>query len=248
MQNYTQDELETVKKYNTFFANIPGFAFMNDGYVEIDRYGFPVESNDIVLSEKFQPWRYQAQMYKKCLDSAGLDRSAEQGTLLDISCGKGGGLAFIKDYYKFTRLIGVDLNPNHIDICKDNIPGVEFLTATATDIPLDDGVIDAITSVEATAYYNPFEKYLAEAYRLLAPGGLLIQASPDPVDINQYADQGFKLLYSKNITRNVRVACAVSKYIMRDLDRSDTLFDCLMGDETRYIYNRSLYNIMIFSK
>jgi SAM-dependent methyltransferase len=248
MQNYTQKDFEVIDRYNTFIGNIDGFAFMNDGYVDIDQHGFPVASTDIELTEKFQPWRYQAQLYKKCLDVALIDRLAEQGTLLDLSCGKGGGLAFLKDYYRFQKLIGVDLNPTHIEICKRNIKDVEFLAASAIEIPLKNETVDIITSVEAAAYYQPFEQYLSEAYRLLAPGGLLVQANPDAVDINLYADQGFKIESRKNITRNVRIACAISKYIMRDIDRSDTLFDCLMGDETRYIYNRALYNIMVFSK
>ena len=247
MKNYTQAEIDTVAKYNRFVVNSE-FAFMNDGYVDLDQYGFPTPSLDFELSEKFQPWRYQAQLYKQCLDVALIDRSAEQGTLLDLSCGKGGGLAFFKDYYKFEKLIGVDLNPVHIEVCELNIKDVEFVEASATNIPLADESVDIITTVEATAYYKPFDRYLSEVYRLLTPGGLLVQASPDATDINQYADQGFKLQTSKNITRNVRVACAVSKYVMRDMDSSDTLFDCLMGDETRYIYNNSLYNIAVFSK
>jgi SAM-dependent methyltransferase len=247
MKNYTQAEIDTVAKYNRFVVSSE-FAFMNDGYVDLDQYGFPATSLDIELSEKFGPWRYQAQLYKKCLDVAGIDRSAEQGTLLDLSCGKGGGIAFFKDYYKFQRLIGVDLNPVHIEVCQLNIKEAEFVEASATEIPLLDESVDIITTVEAAVYYQPFDRYLSEVYRLLTPGGLLVQASPDAIDINQYADQGFKLQTSKNITRNVRVACAVSKYVMRDMDSSDTLFDCLMGDETRYIYNTSLYNIMVFSK
>jgi SAM-dependent methyltransferase len=247
MKNYTQAEIDTVEKYNRFIVG-GGFAFMNDGYVDLDQYGLPTTTSDIELTEKFRPWRYQTQLYKKCLDVALIDRSAEQGTLLDLSCGKGGGLAFFKDYYKFEKLIGIDLSPMHIEMCKLNVEGVEFVAASAIEIPLADESVDIITTIEATAYYEPFDKYLSEAYRLLSPGGLLVQASPDAIDINQYADQGFKLQTSKNITRNVRVACAVSKYVMRDMDNSDTLFDCLMGDETRYIYNTSLYNIIVFSK
>jgi len=247
MKNYTQAEIDTVEKYNRFIVG-GGFAFMNDGYVDLDQYGLPTTTSDIELTEKFRPWRYQTQLYKKCLDVALIDRSAEQGTLLDLSCGKGGGLAFFKDYYKFGKLIGIDLSPMHIEMCKLNVEGVEFVAASAIEIPLADESVDIITTIEATAYYEPFDKYLSEAYRLLSPGGLLVQASPDAIDINQYADQGFKLQTSKNITRNVRVACAVSKYVMRDMDNSDTLFDCLMGDETRYIYNTSLYNIIVFSK
>jgi ubiquinone/menaquinone biosynthesis C-methylase UbiE len=248
MNNYNQFELDTVEKYNRFFSSIPGFGFMNDGYVELDQHGFPTVSTDNELAEQFQPWRYQAQLYKKCLDVARIDRHADQGTLLDLSCGKGGGLAFIKEHYKFNKLIGVDLNPNHINLCQNAIKDVEFLTGSALAVPLANNSVDAIITVEATAYYDPFENYIKETYRLLEPGGLLIQASPDPVNINLYADQGFKLNYIQNITKNVRMACAISKYIMADMDESGTLFDCLLGDETRYINNNSLYNIMVFSK
>jgi ubiquinone/menaquinone biosynthesis C-methylase UbiE len=248
MINYTTDEIEVVKKYDKFIGQINGFSFMNDGYVDLDQFGFPVIDTNLKLLEKYNSWRYQAQLYKKCLDYAGIEFNTNQGTLLDLSCGKGGGLSFFKDHYQFQKLIGVDLNPTHIEICKKNVPGIEFITASATDIPLEDSSIDIITTIEASAYYDPFDQYLKESYRLLKPGGMLIQAGPDLFDMNQYADHGFKFHNIYNITKNVRTACAISKYILLELDPSGVSFECLLGDESRYIQGQSFYNIVIFSK
>ena len=38
MKNYTQEEVDTVEKYNRFIVGSE-FAFMNDGYVDLDQYG-----------------------------------------------------------------------------------------------------------------------------------------------------------------------------------------------------------------
>lgn len=248
MLNYTYNENKIIDKYNNSIAQIDGISFMNDGYVDIDQYGFPIEPNNFILSNKFQPWRYQAKLYQKCLDVAEIKTIDKYETLLDSSCGKGGGLEFIKEYYNFKKLIGVDINPAHIEICKKHVSQVEFISSSATNIPLQDLTIDIILSVEASSYYDPFKKYLEEAYRLLKPSGLLIQANPNLHFKKQYSEVGFKLHSMHNITKNVRVACSISKYVMAEFDPSGTLFECLLGDESRYTTNKSEYNIMIVSK
>lgn len=256
---YTDDENEIVKYYDAA-SNWHQWSFMNDGYVDLDQYGFPITSNGLELSDKYRPWQYQAQLYKKCLDCAGIATDASLGTLLDLSCGKGGGISFIKDHYQFEKLVGVDLNPSHIEVCRSSVPDVHFLAASATSVPLQDDSIDVITTVEAVGYYDPIDSYLKEVHRLLRPGGVLVQAGAIPTDgekitsqqfsmvIDYYRHFGLELRSSHDITKNVRTACAISKYVLLDLDPSGSYFRCLLSDEEEFINNIRDYFVLVFAK
>ena len=240
---YTKSEIDTVNKYNRFSKDpsFENFIFMNDGYVDLDTNDYPLPV-DLNLTEKYQDWKYQVNLYKKILEVANISK----GILVDLSCGKGGGLSFYKDYYSFDKLIGIDLNPTHIEICKSHTNGIEFLSGTATAIPLDSESVDAITTVEASGYYDPYEQYVAEAYRVLKPGGLLIQTTPHGFDRSIFERQGFKILKELDITKNVRMACTISKY--RFFNKSKVIARALDVDEKRYWTDTCCYSITIFIK
>ena len=243
---YTKSEIDTVNKYNRFSKDpsFENFIFMNDGYVDLDEDDYPIPVN-INLTDKYTDWKYQVNLYKKILEVAEIPVTFN-GTLVDVSCGKGGGISFYKDYYNFSRLVGVDLNPTHIEICKAHTTGIEFLTGTATNLPLTDNSADVITTVEASGYYDPYEQYVEEAYRVLKPGGLLIQTTPHGFKSSIFEQQGFRIIKELDITKNVRIACTISKY--RFFNKSKVIARALDVDEKRYWTNTCCYTITVFIK
>jgi SAM-dependent methyltransferase len=247
MNNYTYHEKQIVEKYNTSFDSKDSFSFMNDGYCDLDSNGFPCESTDIEWTEKFVLWKYQCNLYKKSLESAGVKPNTDQGTLLDLSCGHGGGLEFIKDYYKFKKLIGIDLNPTHIDLCKKHITDVEFITASATDMPLESNSVDAITVIEAVPYFNPIEKFVLESQRILTQNGFLILTHPHRIDHSSYINHGYSLFYESDITENVRMSSAISKYIMLN-NKRNILYECLFYDEFQFNHANVRYYLTVYQK
>ena len=242
-----------INKYTNFITTSNLISFMNDGYVELDANGFPIDTNSIDSNflNKFLLWKYQIQLYKKCLDLARIEQKSNNGTLLDLSCGKGGGITFIKEQYSFKKLFGLDIHPEHIEICKKNISDVNFICSSATDIPLEDSSVDVITTVEAYTYYDPFEKYINECHRVLKPNGILIQAAPSSDNTHNqnhtYLNK-FKIIFNEDITKNVRVACAISKYVLKEADKSGICFKVLSADENRYITGKSKYFINVMLK
>jgi ubiquinone/menaquinone biosynthesis C-methylase UbiE len=95
--------------------------------------------------------------------------------ILDIACGTGRFLEQLHATLPESRLIGLDLSPPYLDHAKRRLPAVEFVAANAEALPFEDASFDAVTSV-FLFHELPLDarrNVLREAFRVLAPGGLL---------------------------------------------------------------------------
>jgi ubiquinone/menaquinone biosynthesis C-methylase UbiE len=251
--NFSEFENEIIKKYTIFnkdidlFFDVNQVIFLNDGYVPLDTYDYPVPL-DINLSKKYQQWRYQVSMYKKLLDEADVYPNCN-GTLLDISCGLGGGVSFYRDYYNFNKIVGIDINPLHIDTCKKRYKKVDFINASALRVPLGDKSVDVITSVEAASYYEDMSMFLEEAWRLLVPGGKLVISDRNSKHMYPYYKNSlFKTISFEDITKNVRTSAAISKYAIQKIDPHKVITDHIDEDESLYKDTNIIYYILVLQK
>lgn len=90
--------------------------------------------------------------------------------VVDVGCGPGN--LFVALGGKPSVLIGVDVSSKSLEIASAN--GYEPLLADAHHLPLKSGFAD-IVAINATLHHcENMERVLAEAARLVAPGGLLI--------------------------------------------------------------------------
>lgn len=101
--------------------------------------------------------------------------------LLDVGCGRGGPAGQFAD--RGFAVTGLDLVPYNVSLARANAPGT-FVVGDASALPFADGVFDACASVDALVYVADDAAALAEAARVLAPGGWLavsdLLAAPDP--------------------------------------------------------------------
>lgn len=254
---------EIIEKYNEIYfktSDLSWFTFMNDGYVPLDSFGFP--SLDLKFPELLDHhmfWKYQTYLYISLLNLANISTSNTYGDLLDIGCGRGGGLSVYRDYFKFNSLTGIDINKNQIDFCKKTHANIKFLEGSAMQLPFNDTTFDIITNVESSNYYICYDDFIKEVHRTLKINGLFLYTDAffngriDDV-ILQFELNGFKLVTTSDITPNVRAACAINKYSM--MSKSRFVADVMMWDEERYYANRrddfaqaeATYNILIFKK
>jgi len=166
----TPYEQKIVKKYCHWLecSDHDWHLFMN--------YGFSDSLQKKNLFETpFCNWSNQANLYKKSLELAAIDFSKNDCSLLEVGCGRGGGLIFLRDNYNFKKLIGLDINANHIKYATHLKKNINFLVGTATNIPCDNESIDVILTVEAIHYFVPFLQYVESCYKTLKKGGILIQ-------------------------------------------------------------------------
>ncbi|MBI3516704.1 MAG: class I SAM-dependent methyltransferase [Proteobacteria bacterium] len=99
--------------------------------------------------------------------------------LLDVACGTGRFLSFVKDNFPGLRVTGLDLSPAYLDQAARTLrrwDGIELVHANAEAMPLADASVDAVTCVYL---FHELPRAVraqvtAEIARVLKPGGTFV--------------------------------------------------------------------------
>ena len=99
---------------------------------------------------------------------------------LDLGCGEG----------RVTRdltarghpAIGVDLSPTLVRMAAEADPGGDYRVAHASELPFDDDAFDLVVSYNVLMDVDELGAAVAEAARVLAPGGRLCACVTHPLD------------------------------------------------------------------
>jgi len=105
--------------------------------------------------------------------------------VLEVGCGRGAG---IYDFFchdcdsEFRKVIGIDMNPEQIECSKSRIgerEKIRLLCGNAESIPLKNGSVDKIYSVEIVQHFSPYimSQFAKQVKRLLRKGGKLVFTS-----------------------------------------------------------------------
>jgi ubiquinone/menaquinone biosynthesis C-methylase UbiE len=110
--------------------------------------------------------------------------------LLDVGCGTGRTLKQIAVAHPACKLIGLDLSPYYLQAARDVLAGVDDVSLVAENaerLPFRDDYVGVVVSVFVFHELPRAarRRVLAEAYRVLEPGGLLVVA-----DSAQLAESG----------------------------------------------------------
>jgi len=98
--------------------------------------------------------------------------------VLDIGCGVGGLSKLL--YEAGFEMTGIDPLEDAVNKASENVPGCQFYVASAENIPLPDGVFDAVVLLNSFHHIpqSALPTSLQEFGRLLKPSGELIIAEP----------------------------------------------------------------------
>ena len=117
----------------------------------------------------------QAALTQQMLDLAAL---APGQRVLDIGCGLGGTLAAINARCDGMTMVGVNVDPRQLQVCREIAPRsantLAFVEADACALPFAEATFDRVLCVEAAFHFRSRRDFLAEAARVLRPGGLLV--------------------------------------------------------------------------
>jgi ubiquinone/menaquinone biosynthesis C-methylase UbiE len=157
-----------------------------------------------------EPERFPLQLYHALLEGV----PVEGRTVVDVSCGRGGGLAWVERTLRPARSIGIDFTPGNVALCQAAFgrtqPAVEFRRGDAERLPLPDASADVLLSVEASHCYADVPRFLDEARRVLRPGGLLCWADFAPPDRNArlaaWSLERFECVDDRDVTPHVLAA------------------------------------------
>lgn len=101
----------------------------------------------------------------------------EHGSILDIGCGEGIGLEKLVRRFPGKTVIGVDLEPENIEICARH--GLTAVYSSVYDLALPSGRFDVGIMIDVLEHLKRPEEGVRELYRVLAPGGRLIVVIPN---------------------------------------------------------------------
>ena len=158
MDKPIQSGLETLEFWH------PGLSCCNERWeAAYDRFETPAE---------------ERAKFRRRFHELGIDRLPREAHIVDIFCGRGNGLAVLKEW-KFTNLTGVDLSPDLLRQC----PGsVRRIVADCTDLKFPAGSIDAFI-VQGGLHHlarmpEDLEKCLQSVHQALKPGGTFYAVEP----------------------------------------------------------------------
>lgn len=103
-----------------------------------------------------------------------LDRMPDKsGKILDVACGKGETTRCLLEHYPADAITAINISERQLAAGRQNVPGAAFLEMDATQLDFPNDAFGNILCVEAAFHFDTRREFLAEALRVLRPGGVL---------------------------------------------------------------------------
>lgn len=97
---------------------------------------------------------------------------SKKGKALDLGCGTGNYT--VELHKRGFDVVGVDLSEKMLEIARGKLPDVEFVRASAYNLPFNDESFDLVLSVTMFEFLREPERAVREIHRVLKPGGEVI--------------------------------------------------------------------------
>jgi 2-polyprenyl-3-methyl-5-hydroxy-6-metoxy-1,4-benzoquinol methylase len=97
-------------------------------------------------------------------------------SVLEVGCGRGGGLAYLHRTLRPAQSHGIDPAEAAIQFCSSHHrqDGLSFSAGKAEELAFADASFDAVLNVESSHRYQGMAAFVAHAFRVLKPGGLML--------------------------------------------------------------------------
>lgn len=103
-----------------------------------------------------------------------------QKDLLDLACGTGELLVALEKAYPHLNLTGLDLSAPMLERARQKSQQIQWLMGDASSLPFSSKIFDFVTITESLHHIPDQTTTIAEVYRILRSGGILIVADPQP--------------------------------------------------------------------
>jgi len=145
-----------------------------DRYANITlmNYGYSDNGRKVDLPAELEADRYSIQLYHHMTRNIDIRNKA----LVEIGCGRGGGLLYLVKRWAPESAIGIDISKAFIKFCNRYYKEerLTFLHGDAQKLPLVNNSCDLVINIESSHRYENFAKFLSEVHRVLRNDGLLL--------------------------------------------------------------------------
>lgn len=106
-------------------------------------------------------------------------RMAGSGKILDAGCGTGGLIRRLGRKHPGWRWTGIDVDPLAVRLARERVgESVQLAEGSVTALPFPAGSFDAVVSADVLYHLDDDATAVAESFRVLRPGGVLIVNVP----------------------------------------------------------------------
>lgn len=113
--------------------------------------------------------------------AAALLESLSSGPILDVACGIGYAAVMLNPSRREGRVIGIDIDQRSVNYASRHFGGHgRFVRGSATDLPLSDGSVRALVSLETIEHIAEPVACITEFARVLADDGVVVVSTPEP--------------------------------------------------------------------
>jgi SAM-dependent methyltransferase len=184
---------------------------------EISTFNYGYAPCDDSVAEVWPNEPHQIQLYAELAKAVqAASHAREPARLLEVCCGRSGGLAYLHATLSPRATIGIDRSLTALRHRRNGNAAIAHLQGNALHLPLPEGSIDLALNVEALADL-PKLPFLTEISRVLAPNGIFAVTDTMPHGpeacrlrlIDLARKSGLEVVSFRDITTNVCEACRV---------------------------------------
>jgi SAM-dependent methyltransferase len=135
-------------------------------------FGHNDSNKRIPLKEENEPNRYSIQLYHHLACEIDINNK----DIVEIGCGRGGGLSYITSEFKPASAKGIDLDKRAINFCSNyyKLNGLSFIQGDAQNLSLGENTCDVVINVESSHRYPDMMAFLGEVSRILRSDGYFL--------------------------------------------------------------------------
>jgi SAM-dependent methyltransferase len=211
----------------------------NPGFYPISEY---IKSDNNVLN-------YYISLYLFLIN----DIDTTNKNVLDICCGRGGGLLAYKQYTNFNNFYGFDINNQSIEFCKSNHKDINFEIMNIDNILYKDNMFNVITLIDSLAVSNNKELFFNNIKRILKNNGVFSFAEEQlNKDTYRHLAKNFNKIIKKDITKNIIDACTlvinnINTFNISEKEKEYLLY-CSMNNYNHYSKYANFFNYICFNE
>lgn len=205
------------------YSNLPNHDL---NYVPFMNHGFSDDSIHLELNENEKVFKYLYQMYAHLIENFNVNTKDKK--ILDIGCGYGKGVDFLKRYYNFNEAYGLDIFPFHTLNAERLYKDVNFLTFDARHLNFLNLKFDVIVSVESLCHYPYCDSYYSGLFNILNDSGeaiitLITDDMTLPAIKQKFEENNFNIVNFKDVTSNVIKGCKLQIEILKEQFKLENL-------------------------
>jgi len=172
-------------------------------------YGYHDSTKKVPLDKCDESNRYSIQLYHRLANAVDLRNK----NIVEIGCGRGGGLAYIAKTFSPLNSLGIDIETRAVEFANlhHKQKGLVFKQGDALKIPIESNAFDVLLNVESSHRYLDMHQFVSEVSRVLKHDGYFLYTDfryPEEIPelkktLNSF---DFKLIEEQKINSNVVMA------------------------------------------